>query len=134
MKNWINLIAGLILGYSLAHSVECHSFELVPKDWDDIDSALFAANIVTRVIDAGQTAEIKDYDNIEEDDPLGKRLMGRNPSEAEVVAYFVGMLGVDYAISYVLPSTWRKAYLTGRVGLSLKTINDNYELGLRWGF
>ena len=102
--------------------------------WDRVDMALMAANVATKVIDAHQTRQIRDHDDVVEADPIGRPLMGRNPGDRDVVLYFAAMTAIDAGVAHVLPSKWRKAYLTVRTVASVRVIHNNAQLGLDWRF
>lgn len=129
MKGKIWLLV-LVLVLSVAYVQEGRAADR----WDSLDKALMAANVVTRVIDAHQTRQIRDHDNVVEADPVGRPLMGRNPGDRDVALYFLGVTAVDLGIAHVLPSEWRKIYLGVRTVASIRVIRNNAELGLDWRF
>lgn len=120
----------LVLVLSISYLQSAHAAD----PWDPVDKALMTANVVTKVIDAYQTRQIRDHDNIVEADPIGRALMGRNPGDRDIVLYFGAMTALDWGIAHVLPSGWRKVYLGVRTVASIRVIHNNAELGLDWRF
>lgn len=102
--------------------------------WDAVDYSLAGVLGVSHVADYMQTIQIKGRPDLREIDPVGKRIMGRQPEPGVALAYFAGVYAAELGVAHVLPSGWRKAWLTGRVGFSVWTVKNNYELGLKVRF
>lgn len=84
----------------------------------------------TLTLDAMQTLDIKNHPDLYETNPL----LGRHPSDAKIVAYFVGAGFGHYAVAKALPSEYRAAWQYGWAALEITTIIRNRKLNLRFNF
>ena len=97
--------------------------------WDKTDKVLFAISTTAMVVDWRQT-RTGGQNGMEERNPL----LGRYPSADYTDAYFVASLVTQTAIAYILPSKWRKIYLTSMATISVVCIanNINMGVGIQW--
>lgn len=103
-------------------------------EWTSTDTALQLVLSATMVIDAAQTADIKNHPNIIEKSYITARVLGENPEQLETAAYFAGSMVISYAIAKALPQPYRRIYQSVDIGFRASTIRNNYWIGLRCGF
>jgi hypothetical protein len=80
--------------------------------------------------DYKQTLDIKNHEWAYERNVL----MGRCPSDNRIRNYFVGMSLAGLAITYALPSEYRKYAITAGLVLEISATQKNKRLGLRGSF
>lgn len=101
------------------------------SEFDNIDTALFTASTITLALDMMQTLDIKNHDDIHETNII----LGKNPSDSEVITYFVACSIANFGFSrYVLKNNYRKAWLIGLTSFQASVINNNYNIGLKFRF
>ena len=108
--------------------------KLVPDNWSEDDTKRQVIQTVIYVLDAGTTADIKNHDDIEEEGPLARRVLGRQPEQRETALYFAGLSVANYAISAALPPNARKWWQRAGITVGGAVVGNNYRIGLRWGF
>jgi hypothetical protein len=65
----------------------------------------------------------------------GNRLLGHEPSNAEINRYFITSIGATVGLAFVLPKEWRRAFLGGLIITQTFVVSDNHmRLGLRMNF
>lgn len=65
----------------------------------------------------------------------GNRLLGPEPSNAEINRYFLTSIGVTVGLAYVLPMEWRRVFLGGMIFTQTIVVTDNHaRLGLRLNY
>jgi hypothetical protein len=73
----------------------------------------------------------------EEKDGLTRSLIGRHPSDGEVIAWSIGMAGVHLGVTEYLLRTdhpkLAKAWQYVRIGVTLDAVSNNYRAGIRIG-
>jgi hypothetical protein len=84
----------------------------------------------TLVLDAAQTLDIKNHPDLYETNPL----LGRHPSDAKIVAYFIGAGFAHNAVTKALPTRYRAMWQYGWAALEIGTIIRNRKLNLRFNF
>jgi len=84
----------------------------------------------TLAIDAAQTLDIKNHPELHESNPI----LGRHPSDAKIVTYFVAAGYAHYSITKALPTEYRAAWQYGWAALQIATIVRNRKLNLRMNF
>jgi len=95
------------------------------------DKILEGLFITTLMIDWGQTLYISEYpDKYWESNPI----LGENPSRERVNAYFASCIVGHILITRILPPKWRTAWQTIWIGIELKTIHNNWQVGIRVRF
>lgn len=110
------------------------AFDLVPDDWTAADTRRQAAYTTILVIDAGQTADISNHDDISEANPVLRGLAGDNPSQGAVAGYFAAVGLAHYAISAALPPKHRRIWQHVTIGVNGAVVANNFRIGLTWGF
>ena len=104
------------------------------SDWTKEDTYWQATSTFLQIVDAGQTADIRNHDDVHEAMPLTRAIIGENPSRTETALYFTGMIGLNYGIARRLPKPYRRWYQVSKITIDAVVIGNNYSLGLRWGF
>lgn len=103
-------------------------------EWTKEDTKWQLVSTALQIIDAGQTADIRNHDDIHEAMPLTREVIGKNPSRTETALFFTGMIGLNYGIARMLPAPYRRYYQGARIMFNTGLIAHNYSIGLRWGF
>ena len=94
-------------------------------NWDRQDTMLFAAYATAATADAYTTTKIQYDDNLTEQNPVARLILGDNPSTASTWQTAAILLTCNYLIARAMPETWRKRYLiTWTAGHSIATINN----------
>jgi hypothetical protein len=123
------VVAAAVTGFIIGHVGKCHADE-----WTRADTHREIAYHVVAWMDAATTADIKNHDDIEEKAPITRQVIGKNPSNGEVVAWFAATSVVHYGISRALPKPYRKYWQYVTIGVESAMVVNNVSLGLRWGF
>jgi len=96
--------------------------------WTKNQVLLQGATSTLNVIDWGQTLDIADRpDKYYETNPI----LGEHPSRAEVNKYFACLMGTQILITHLLPSKYRKYWLSLNIAVSGYYVHNNYRIGLR---
>ena len=128
MKNYLIILFILLLSNSANAGT-----------WDKTDTALQAVNGVLFAADALQTLDIKNYKGMYETNPI----LGKHPSDTEVIGYFIGAFVIHTGVSYYLPdllfepktaSLFRKGIITLSIGVESAVIYHNYQMGIKIKF
>ena len=107
--------------------------------WDNTDTALQCVNGALFVADTLQTLDIKNHKGMYETNPI----LGKHPSDANVIGYFIGTFAIHTGVSYYLPdllfepktaSLFRKGIITLSIGVESAVIYNNYQIGVRIKF
>lgn len=107
--------------------------------WDNTDTALQCVNGALFVADALQTLDIKNHKSMYETNPI----LGKHPSDAEVMGYFIGTFAIHSVVAYYLPdllfkpktaSLFRKGIITLSIGVESAVIHHNYQMGIKVKF
>ena len=85
---------------------------------------------VLQTIDMLQTLEIANNDDYYETN----KVLGKHPSEAHVVTYFVARGIAHYHLTNIVPAKYRNFFHGYNVIYNYNTIKDNHELGIRIDF
>ena len=99
-------------------------------DWSTTDKALAASAMTAYALDWAQTRDIANHPDLYETNPL----LGRHPSNGKINIHFIGTGLITLGIAHVLPSTYRKLFLTGVVVVEARFISHNAHLGLKVRF
>ena len=85
---------------------------------------------VLQGIDMLQTLEIANNDKYYEKN----KILGKHPSEAEVVTYFIARGLVHYQATRMIPQRYRNLFHGYNVVYNYNVIRDNHQLGIRIDF
>lgn len=87
------------------------------------------------IIDAAQTMSLNSDPCLEEINPMTRTLIGKEPSDEEVIAWYIGTAVGHYFIGQALDRWWNekagntwRAITVGAVGY---TVVNNHQLGMR---
>ena len=100
------------------------------EDLTEVDKANIVLFNVMQGIDMLQTLEIANDDDYYETNPI----LGKHPSEAHVVAYFVFRGFAHYHATNIIPQKYRNYFHGYNIIYNFNTIKDNHELGIRIDF
>lgn len=100
------------------------------SDWTKADTQRQLVYTALHIIDWGQTRYIVQHDEYYETNIF----LGKYPSMQEVDAYFAPTLLGHTLVSYLLPPNWRKIWQYVWIGARVKTVVDNYSIGVRFHF
>lgn len=99
--------------------------------WDKADVSMHSVFTVLHTIDCLQTMKIaRNADEYTEYNPI----LGRNPDQTEVVAYFAATWIAQTALVHVLPSSWRPYAQAVMIAVPLGAVVNNFSVGLGFGF
>ena len=96
----------------------------------EVDKANIVLFNVLQGIDMLQTLEIANNDDYYETNPI----LGKHPSEAHVVAYFIARGIAHYHLTNIVPAKYRNFFHGYNIIYNYNTVKDNHELGIRIGF
>tara|TARA_B100001057_G_scaffold496421_1_gene597864 strand:- start:12 stop:362 length:351 start_codon:yes stop_codon:yes gene_type:complete len=94
---------------------------------DKVNVVLFN---VLQGIDMLQTLEIANNDNYHEKN----KILGKHPSEAQVIAYFISRGFAHYHVTKMIPLKYRNIWHTYNVVYNYDVIRDNHNIGIRIDF
>lgn len=107
---------------------------LAPKeDWTSADTRRELAFQGLNVVDALQTARIRDIPGLSEYSPLTAAVIGRQPKPEDVAWYFTTQAVSHYLISRALPARWRRWWQGGTAGFTLGLVVNNCHKKLLCG-
>lgn len=94
--------------------------------------------LALHAVDTIQTIDMaRDRLCYEERDSITRSLIGRHPSDGEVIAWSVGMAGLHLGVTELLLRTDHpkiaKAWQYFRIGVTTSAIAENYSVGIRIG-
>jgi hypothetical protein len=90
------------------------------------DLGLFLAAQASLFVDMAQTLEIAQRDDLVE----SNRLLGRQPSDGEVLAYFGGLAALHAASYLALPERWANVLSRAVLFIQIPAIDHNARLGV----
>lgn len=128
------LLAFLIAAVTTFYTVKCSAFDLVPENWTKADTARQVAYTAILAIDAGQTADIQNHDDLVEKNPVISGMFGDNPTSGQTASYFVAAGVAHYAVAAMLKPKYRKYWQTVTLSVNSAVVANNFNLGLSWGF
>jgi|TARA_B100001996_G_C18630269_1_gene581460 hypothetical protein len=96
----------------------------------DADKKGIIAFNVLQGIDMLQTLEIANNDNYYEKN----KILGRHPSEFQVVTYFIARGFAHYEVTKMIPQKYRSIWHGYNIIYNYDVIRDNHEIGIRIGF
>lgn len=100
------------------------------RAWTDTDTAYQAAYFIVHAIDWRQTRSTVGDPKFYERNPL----LGDRPSKSRVDNYFLLTAVLHVAISYALPSPYRRAWQASTIALEAYVIGRNRGVGVRVDF
>ena len=100
------------------------------EDLTEVDKANIVLFNILQGIDMLQTLEIANNDAYYEKN----KILGKHPSEAEVVTYFIARGLVHYQATRMIPQRYRNFFHTYNVVYNYSVIRDNHQLGIRIDF
>ena len=122
-------------------------------DWSKTDVGLQIAYTALHIIDWGQTRWMNEnpskqvvfytYNKNTNSVDCGNArvyyfeqnpLLGKYPSKTKIDLFFAATLIAHTAISYVLPSNYRKLWIGATIGLEAYTVNGNFNAGVKGFF
>ena len=119
---WIIVLAG----DSNANPLE----KYYQEDLTETDKKGIVAFNILQGIDMLQTLEIANNDNYYEKN----KILGRHPSEAQVIAYFISRGFAHYHATKMIPLKYRNIWHTYNVVYNYDVIRDNHDIGIRINF
>ena len=101
--------------------------------WDNIDKGLFGAFIFLEIIDYGQTTYIFDNPNYYERNSIIRKA-DESFGQAGILLYFTSAIIGSYFLADKLSSKNRKLFLSAIDLFQIKTVNDNFSVGIKIKF
>ena len=97
--------------------------------WDSTDKELAVAFSVLLFADYLQTRQIvSEPDKYYEGNPI----LGSHPNQQVVDIYSIAVLTISLLVVDILPSKWRKIWLSSLIAIESGTIVYNYKIGIRF--
>jgi len=122
------IILIFLLTFTSANAIDLEKY--YKEDLTEIDRANIVLFNVLQGIDMLQTLEIANNDAYYETNPI----LGKHPSEAEVVTYFIARGLVHYQATRMIPQRYRNFFHGYNVVYNYNVIRDNHQLGIRIDF
>ena len=122
------LILVFLLTFTSASAIDLQKY--YKEDLTEIDKANIVLFNVLQGIDMLQTLEIANNDKYYETN----KILGKHPSEAEVVTYFIARGFVHYQATRMIPQRYRNFFHGYNVVYNYNVIRDNHQLGIRIDF
>ncbi len=97
--------------------------------WTKADTQRQLVYTTLHVIDWGQTRDVVFHKY-----PERNILLGKHPSIQQVDIYFASTLAGHILVSYLLPPKYRKYWQSFWIGAELKTVVNNYSVGINVHF
>jgi len=122
------LILIFLLTFTSASAIDLQKY--YKEDLTEVDKANIVLFNVLQGIDMLQTLEIANNDKYYETN----KILGKHPSEAEVVTYFIARGLVHYQATRMIPQRYRNLFHGYNVVYNYNVIRDNHQLGIRIDF
>ena len=122
------VIFSYTLVFNHAKGIELQKY--YKEDLTKVDKANIVLFNVLQTIDMLQTLEIANNDDYYEKN----KILGKHPSEAHVVAYFVFRGFAHYHATNMIPQKYRNLFHGYNIIYNYNVIKDNHELGIRIDF
>ena len=106
-----------------------HSMEMF-TDFDTTDKVLLGASFFLGAIDMGQTLHISESCHTDGKYFETSAALGKCPEKHQVYQYFAESALITYAIAKILPSDYRKAWLTGTIIYEFTYVDHNFQMGV----
>ncbi len=100
-----------------------------PVKWTKQDTARELAFASIIAVDARQTADIRNHDDLVEKGPIARKFLDENPENVEV--YFAGLGLLHYGISRSLKPGPRRTFQYLTILLNGGVVVNNWRIGLR---
>ncbi|HET8689056.1 MAG TPA: hypothetical protein VFM18_20795 [Methanosarcina sp.] len=107
------------------------SFPAMADEWTQADATREAVYLAVDIIDWAQTRNIARNPNKWYEQ---NNILGNHPSVEKVDAYFATMALAHIAISYALPSEYRRTFQYITIGIEIGYIHHNYSMGINAKF
>ena len=120
-KIWMFITLTILLSYNLVYAGD---------KWDKTDLSLLAASTLLLAVDWQQTRTIAN--NPDKYYERGNFLIGKHPSQQTVDLYCAAALLTEIVVAELLPSKWRKIWLSGWIGVEGVAVTYNYSIGIRF--
>ena len=124
----MKIILILILLIGKAHAIDLKKYYKEPLS-DNDKKGIIAFNTL-QFADMLQTLEIANNDAYYEKN----KIMGRHPSEAQVITYFIARGFAHYHATKILPAKYRPLWHTYNVVYNYNVIKNNHEIGIKVNF
>ena len=118
----------LLLMCTSASAIDLKQF--YKEDLTEVDKANIVLFNVLQGIDMLQTLEIANNDAYYETN----KILGKHPSETEVVTYFIARGFAHYHATRMIPQRYRNLFHGYNVVYNYNVIRDNHEIGIRIDF
>ena len=122
------LILVFLLTFTSASGIDLQKY--YKEDLTEGDKANIVLFNVLQGIDMLQTLEIANNDKYYETN----KILGKHPSEAEVVTYLIARGLVHYQATRMIPQRYRNFFHGYNVVYNYNVIRDNHQLGIRIDF
>jgi hypothetical protein len=100
------------------------------EDLTEVDKVNIVLFNVLQTIDMLQTLEIANNDDYYEKN----KILGKHPSEAQVVTYFIARGLAHYHLTHIVPAKYRNYFHGYNIIYNYNTVKDNHNLGIRIDF
>lgn len=127
-KNIMKKLLLLLLFCSNAYAMDLSKYYQEPLTETD-KKGIIAFNIL-QGIDMLQTLEIANNDDYYEKN----KIMGKHPSEAQVITYFISRGFAHYHVTKMIPLKYRNIWHTYNVVYNFDVIQGNHDIGIRIDF
>ena len=124
----MKIILILILLLGKAHAIDLKKYYKEPLS-DNDKKGIIAFNTL-QFADMLQTLEIANNDAYYEKN----KIIGRHPSEAQVITYFIARGFAHYHATKILPAKYRPLWHTYNVVYNYNVIKNNHEIGIKVNF
>mgnify|MGYP001319298786 CR=1 FL=1 len=122
------LLALTFLFCTTANAIDLEKY--YKEDLTQVDKTNIVLFNVLQGIDMLQTLEIANNDAYYEKN----KIMGRHPSEAQVITYFIARGFAHYHATKILPAKYRPLWHTYNVVYNYNVIKNNHEIGIKVNF
>ena len=122
------LILIFLLTFTSASAIDLQKY--YKEDLTEVDKANIVLFNVLQGIDMLQTLEIANNDKYYETN----KILGKHPSEAEVVTYFTARGLAHYQATRMIPQRYRNFFHGYNIVYNYNVIRDNHQLGIRIDF
>ena len=124
----MKIILILILLLGKAHAIDLKKYYKEPLS-DNDKKGIIAFNTL-QFADMLQTLEIANNDAFYEKN----KILGKHPSEAQVLTYFVARGFAHYHVTKMIPQKYRNIWHGYNIVYNYDVIRDNHQLGIRIDF
>ena len=118
----------VVITYKDANAIELSKYYKEPLTETD-KKGIIAFNIL-QTIDMLQTLEIANNDDYYEKN----KILGKHPSEAQVITYFISRGFAHYHVTKMIPEKYRNLWHGYNMVYNYDVIRKNHKLGIRINF